>query len=396
MLNKLLPNIYKCKNLIEGKNLLLHFQYKRNYEANITKRSIRKLLHFFYKQVHPDLTSTLPEELKKKNSESLSVLNSYIDILSTEKNEENIFIERNIVFFKVFENKENKIIQGRYKHLVIKLHTLSNNLTENEKEKIIVKLIYDIKQAIGADEEKGKDNINHDDYNMSFDDNIYDKKYDREEKKDINLLWDKLTNHVKDTQALYQLSDEQVELINQRKNYFYYIKKKLLEKYGRIRHKKRRKLKIENIKQVANKIVLTKFPDVHQKYIKNNFDDINNYHQSYQIIQNGYDPSLLFFHKDLKEHNKIIALQNICGLNLKDDADKWLLESCLKLLKNHPIQIPIVICDEQKEIALSSTFGYIYVPFNFCFHDLFIFLQNNLDQARAIRKKILNTLDISF
>lgn len=66
MLKKLLPNIYKYKNLIEGKNVLIHFEYKRNYEANITKRSIRKLLHFFYKQVHPDLTSTLPEELKKK------------------------------------------------------------------------------------------------------------------------------------------------------------------------------------------------------------------------------------------------------------------------------------------------------------------------------------------
>ncbi|SBS89234.1 conserved protein, unknown function [Plasmodium malariae] len=334
---------------------------------------------------------SLPEELKKINNESLSILNAYIDTLcSSSKEENNIFLEKNLVFFKTFENSENKILKGRYKNIIIKLHSISSNLSVEQKEKITAKLIYDIKKSL----EKIK-NVNNFDENIdpfdpisnSSNDPIYSEK---KKKNDINSIWEDLTEHVKNTEALYQPPEEQIELIQRRKRYFYYIKKKLEAKYQRINHKKRRKNKILKLNQTANKLAQEKFPHYTQK----NYDQ-KIYDQSYKIIHSGYDPNLIFFHKDIKEEEKRRAIENLCGMYFKDDADKWLLENCLKLLKNHQIQIPLVIYSK-KEFSLSSTFGFIYVivPVDFCLNDFFTFLENNLHQARCIRKKVLKSFDL--
>ncbi|SBT44390.1 conserved protein, unknown function [Plasmodium ovale wallikeri] len=362
------------------------------------------MLLFFYKEVHPDLTQNLPEELKKVNNESLSILNSYIDILSSStKEENNIFVKKNLIFFKVFENSENKIIKGRYKNIVLKLQTVSNNLSIEEKEKIVVQLIYDIKKSL----EKIKDikNTNFEDIEMDeniVNDFIYSKK---KKENGINALWEDLMNHVKNKEALYQPCEEENALIQKRKNYFYYIKKKLQYKYERINNKKRRKEKIKNVNRVVTKIVQDKFPDLKKKK-----KDEKIVQQSYEIIQNGFDPNLIFFHKDIKDDDKKKkAIENLCGIYLIDDADKWLLENCLKLLKNHQVKIPLVIY-LGKTISLSSSFGYIYVtykrlkcrfvqcrlPINFYVSDLFAFLENNLCEARRIREKVLKCFDSEF
>ncbi|SCP02539.1 conserved protein, unknown function [Plasmodium malariae] len=380
---------FRCNNFIPCKKYAFQYFSEREYESSIFKKSVRKLLLFFYKEVHPDLTMSLPEELKKINNESLSILNAYIDTLcSSSKEENNIFLEKNLVFFKTFENSENKILKGRYKNIIIKLHSISSNLSVEQKEKITAKLIYDIKKSL----EKIK-NVNNFDENIdpfdpisnSSNDPIYSEK---KKKNDINSIWEDLTEHVKNTEALYQPPEEQIELIQRRKRYFYYIKKKLEAKYQRINHKKRRKNKILKLNQTANKLAQEKFPHYTQK----NYDQ-KIYDQSYKIIHSGYDPNLIFFHKDIKEEEKRRAIENLCGMYFKDDADKWLLENCLKLLKNHQIQIPLVIYSK-KEFSLSSTFGFIYVPVDFCLNDFFTFLENNLHQARCIRKKVLKSFDL--
>lgn len=113
-------------------------------------------------------------------------------------------------------------------------------------------------------------------------------------------------------------------------------------------------------------------------------------HHNYQIIQSGYSPSLIFFHKDLQEEEKKKGIENLCGLHLKEDADKWLLENCLKILKNHETPIPLVI-SSKGPINLSSTFGIINIPYNFELKDFFQFLENNVDTVREIRKRVINS-----
>lgn len=324
------------------------------------------MLLFFYKEVHPDLTQDLPDELKKINSESLSILNSYIDILSSSnKTENNIFVEKKLVFFKLFENSEHKIIKGRYKNIEINLQTINNNLSEEDKEHIIAKLIYDIKKSLEKIQSK---NIFNNNDNMEDIENIIDdtSSYFHHKKKNekddtIKSIWDDLMDHVKNKEALYHPSEEETKYIQEKKNYFYYIKKKLEYKYQKINHRKRRKEKLQNVNKIANKIVQDKFADIEKK--KKNFktnDEQLILNQSYKITQMGYDPNLIFFNKDINNDKKKQAIENICGINLNDDADKWLLENCLKLLKNHKIQIPIVFYNG-KEISVSQTFGYIYV-----------------------------------
>ncbi|GAW82820.1 hypothetical protein, conserved [Plasmodium gonderi] len=396
MLAKLMRSINTCNNFLRSKKYEFQFVKERKYESIIFRKSIRKLLLFFYKEIHPDLTQDLPEELKKVNGESLSVLNSYIDILSSSsRSENNIFIEKKLVFFKVFENSEHQIIKGRYKNIVIKLQTLSNNLSSQEKEQITAKLIYEIRKSL--DKIKNVNIFNECDNesaeNLGEDLLNYEKngKNEKRQKSYINSLWDDLTNHVKNTQALFQPSEEHTLLMQKRRSYFYYIRKKLEEKYQKINHKKRRKRKLLKVKETANKITREKFPDIEHKNYENEILDC-----SYKIIQNGFDPNLIFFHKDIKTvEEKKKAIENICGMHLKDDADKWLLENCLKLLKNHRTQIPLVICMDKK-ISLSSTFGFIYIPLEFCVNDLFNFLENNLHLARSVRRKVITTRKMEY
>ncbi|CRG95921.1 conserved protein, unknown function [Plasmodium gallinaceum] len=386
MLIKFLNFFIKKNNYFQLKNYTFKFENKRNYDSRLFRKSVRKLLYFFYKEVHPDLTSNLPDDLKKVNNESLSVLNSYIDILSSsKKNENNIFLEKSLVFFKVFENSENKIIKGRYKNIIIKLPTISNNLSFDEKEKITAKLIYDIKNSL--EKTKRKNIFNDDIEEIEITDNILSTK-ETKKRGDINNIWEDLTNHVKDTEALYQPCEEEIELKKKKKSYFYYIKKKLELKFQKINHKKRRKKKLQKINEIASKIVQEKFPYNN----KNNYDQIL-INQSYQIIQNGFNPNLIFFHKDINEKEKRIGIENLCGMHLKDDADKWLLENCLKLLKNHKTPIPLVVYSEKK-IQLSLTYGFIYIPYEFCLNDLFTFLEDNIDKARNIRKKVLESFEL--
>ncbi|CAD2087888.1 conserved protein, unknown function [Plasmodium vinckei lentum] len=378
------------------------FQYinKHNYESNIFKKSVRRMLLFFYKEVHPDLTQDLPEELKKINSESLSILNSYIDILSSpDKNENNIFVEKKLVFFKLFENSEHKIIKGRYKNIELNLQTINNNLSEEDKENIVAKLIYDIKKSLEKMQSKNifNNNDNMEDFENIIDDtSSYFSHIKKKNEKDgtIKSIWDDLMDHVKNKEALYHPSEEEIKLIQEKKRYFYYIKKKLECKYQKIHHRKRRKEKLQNINKVANQIVQDKFADIEKKKknIKTNDEQIF-LNQSYKITQMGYDPNLIFFNKDINDDKKKKAIENICGINLNDDADKWLLENCLKLLKNHKIQIPIVFYTG-KEISLSQTFGYIYLPVDFCLNQFFTFLENNLHEARTIRGKVLKCFDM--
>ncbi|EAA18810.1 hypothetical protein [Plasmodium yoelii yoelii] len=202
---------------------------------------------------------------------------------------------------------------------------------------------------------------------------FHHKKKKNEKDDTIKSIWDDLMDHVKNKEALYHPSEEETKYIQEKKNYFYYIKKKLEYKYQKINHRKRRKEKLQNVNKIANKIVQDKFADIEKKKknIKTNDEQLF-LNQSYKITQMGYDPNLIFFNKDINNDKKKKAIENICGINLNDDADKWLLENCLKLLKNHKIQIPIVFYNG-KEISLSQTFGYIY---------------NNLHQARIIRGKV--------
>ncbi|CAD2099814.1 hypothetical protein YYG_03762 [Plasmodium vinckei petteri] len=388
--NKFVPN-QKC---------LFQYINKHNYESNIFKKSVRRMLLFFYKEVHPDLTQDLPEELKKINSESLSILNSYIDILSSpDKNENNIFVEKKLVFFKLFENSEHKIIKGRYKNIELNLQTINNNLSEEDKENIVAKLIYDIKKSLEKIQSKNifNNNDNMEDFENIIDDtSSYFSHIKKKNEKDgtIKSIWDDLMDHVKNKEALYHPSEEEIKLIQEKKRYFYYIKKKLECKYQKIHHRKRRKEKLQNINKVANQIVQDKFADIEKKKknIKTNDEQIF-LNQSYKITQMGYDPNLIFFNKDINDDKKKKAIENICGINLNDDADKWLLENCLKLLKNHKIQIPIVFYTG-KEILLSQTFGYIYLPVDFCLNQFFTFLENNLHEARTIRGKVLKCFDM--
>ncbi|VWU49775.1 conserved protein, unknown function [Hepatocystis sp. ex Piliocolobus tephrosceles] len=372
---------------IVNKKYSFQFVSVRKYESTIFRKSTRKMLAFFYKEVHPDLAHTLPDELKKINNDSLSILNSYIDVLCTpvKDKENNIFIEKKIIFFKQYVNSNNVILKGRYKNFTIKLQNVTNNITFEQKENIIAKLIYDIQNALGKIKntnessksinlsETGLENgLETDDVN---DENIIDNLSHSSNKKKnqnshINSIWDDLMYYTKNTQALYQPSEETVELIQKKKNYFYYIKKKLLYKYQNIKNKKRKKVKIQQINQVANKIAEEKFPQLESKnnYYQKNID------QSYKIINNGFNPNLIYFHKNIKQHQKQIAIQRLCGMHLKNDADKWLLENCLKLLKNHETPIPLI-------------------PLDFCLNAFFTFLENNLDQARKIRAKVLKSFD---
>ncbi|SCM19692.1 conserved protein, unknown function [Plasmodium chabaudi chabaudi] len=388
--NKFVPN-QKC---------LFQYINKQNYESNIFKKSVRRMLLFFYKEVHPDLTQDLPDELKKINSESLSILNSYIDILSSpDKNENNIFVEKKLIFFKLFENSEHKIIKGRYKNIELNLQTINNNMSEEDKENIVAKLIYDIKKSLEKIQSKNifNNNDNMEDFENIIDDTssyFHHIKTKNEKDGTIKSIWDDLMDHVKNKEALYHPSEEEIKLVQEKKSYFYYIKKKLECKYQKINHRKRRKEKLQNINKVANKIVQDKFADIEKKKnnIKTNDDQIF-LNQSYKITQMGYDPNLIFFNKDINDDKKKKAIENICGINLNDDADKWLLENCLKLLKNHKIQIPIVFYTG-KEISLSQTFGYIYLPVDFCLNQFFTFLENNLHEARTIRGKVLKCFDM--
>lgn len=370
-------------------------QSRHNFHCNKFRKNVRRLLFFFYKEVHPDLTTNLPNDLKKINNESLSVFNSYLDILCSQPNKEtsdsNVFVEKKIRFFKVYENAENKILKDRFKNFTIHLPSISTNLSPEEREQLAAKLIYDIEKTIENTKRK----------------NIYNTEVDIEEaeiwnyhetkksekggaSKTIYNIWEELTKEVKESEALFQPSEEEIRWKQKRNAYFTYIKKKLEAKYQRINHKKRRKDKLNKLNETVHKIVDERYGK-HFQGKNASYDDRNVLnHHNYQIIQSGYSPSLIFFHKDLQEEEKKKGIENLCGLHLKEDADRWLLENCLKILKNHETPIPLVICSKGP-INLSSTFGIIHIPYNFELKDFFQFLENNVDIVRKIRKRIIDS-----
>ncbi|EER08573.1 conserved hypothetical protein [Perkinsus marinus ATCC 50983] len=109
-----------------------------------------------------------------------------------------------------------------------------------------------------------------------------------------------------------------------------------------------------------------------------------------RVIEGGFHPDLVFYSPQLTDPTKRQeGISRICGLELDNDGDMWLLENVWRVVRAPPTPLPLVIGTNFE--ALHDK-GYFEIPYNFELKDLVDFLEEHMDALKESRAKLIDEL----
>jgi len=116
-----------------------------------------------------------------------------------------------------------------------------------------------------------------------------------------------------------------------------------------------------------------------------------------RMIEDGYDPDLVFIEKNLSTDEKKEAIKRCCGRNLKNDAEFWLLKNLWKAMRDPGSlgddQYAGSVGEEKKRKSsrpiplvigrrYAAEDGFLIIPWNFEVREVCEVLEENLDTLR--------------
>ena len=345
--------------------------------------AIKRVIRQFYRLVHPDLMSNSPPEALNCNSKSLQELNAYIDRLESRDYTNAPFVSRSIQFFKPLLNRSGKPIYGTLRACHINLASISPSADMLEKEDLSVQLIHEIESAMQSE----KMFSNRSAQGVVIEPIIRSAASSQSSvRNELQKIWDDeaLSNRIKD--SIFSSVDDR---LSQYKEYqSIQIHNKLLRKYSRIKNPKRRNKRLESIPDEVEE-------SLRKKELASSLDvlDVREADPTAEIkvriIESGFHPDLVFFDPSLTPEEKEIGISRICGVNLVEEPDLWLLENIWRTVRrDQPPPVPVVLSRQYRGILEG---GFLEIPFEFELDALVEFLEINLESVRDARRTLLDS-----
>eukprot|EP00922_Rhytidocystis_sp_ex-Travisia-forbesii_P004465 GHVS01006527.1.p1 GENE.GHVS01006527.1~~GHVS01006527.1.p1 ORF type:complete len:469 (-),score=77.31 GHVS01006527.1:192-1598(-) len=359
------------------------FSSTSRHPHSTTRRSggsIRRALRFFFKAVHPDLTTSFPVLSREINQQSLSRLNAYIDHLEASSTADlqqltgPPFAGSHLNFFKPYFTKLGRLIEGRVQPFEVVLGSVRAGATFIEKEVAAARLIRDLQLAM---DKRGE--------GFSTQPQLLFKPKSWS-KDNMARMWEDNIYEAMSKAALYQPPAHYQRRVAQMRASFKKHRDVFMDKALKTKNRGKRRRRLACVDTEAAKKVENLFgpePAVPPA-------DVSDHLARIRVIESGYHPDLVHAHPSLTVQQRKEGMRRVCGANLKQ-SDIWLLENLWKAMRQQEVAVPIVLADQPK-CSVASHSGFIMVPYNFDVWELADFLEEHLESARELREKMLNSV----
>lgn len=330
--------------------------------------SIRRLIRGFYKLVHPDLLVGSAQEAIECNARSLQEMNAYIDRLESTESVPAPFVARILQFFKPPINRNGEILHGSLRICQVNLSSIPPSADILDKEEISVRLIRDIEKLL--------------EYQPMFSSKLEEQELiepilarpskSETVRSELDKIWEREALVQEMKSSIFGSIDDH---LSQRREYSsIIIYNKLVRKYSKIKNKKKREGKLENL-EAEVKLKLDENPQWSSLDFLDTRDNAND-REKIKVIEAGFHPDLVFFEPSLTDFEREEGISRVCGVNLSADSDLWLLENIWKAVRlDKQPAVPIVL---GREFVSEDSSGYIRIPYNFILADLVDFLEMHL------------------
>ena len=341
--------------------------------------SIRKCLKTFFKAAHPDVLSHAAPEARAVNTRALQELNAYIDRLESAEQDISPTLSKDLHFFRKVTTKSGKTLTA-VRPCLVKLPSIPPGADFFAKENITVKLIFDLEQAVSSESNMFSRRAPFAEFVEPI---IASRSSHGEAREKFAELWEVQTKQIQTKLAL----EEDLPAARRKaakKAVFNAHVIRLTRKYESIKNPRIRRMKLASIKEKSLKHVNEKFG--HDPLLQFKEESDQSASNKLDIISIGYHPDLVFFDPSLSQSERAEGINVVQGGLLKCKEDRWLLENVWKVMRSGDIPVPIVL---GRLFSADTTKGLVTVPYNFVLTELVDFLEDNLDDVRAHRSKLI-------
>uniref|UniRef100_A0A0G4G3W9 DUF4460 domain-containing protein n=1 Tax=Chromera velia CCMP2878 TaxID=1169474 RepID=A0A0G4G3W9_9ALVE len=354
--------------------------------------SIRRMLRFFYREVHPDLTRSIPPEAANLNANSLAELNAYIDLLDSPLPLETPILPRNLQFFRQFVSRRGVKIPTRVQNFSVHLPGCGPDVSMEEKELMAARLIRNIQISISEDNRLLS--------SQAPVPLLFSGKEPLRER--LQTLWEDEARNAELKAQLYGPDAKTRKRIMAKKKCYDFWTRIYTAKCQKIKTSSKRKKRLAKVHDLAMSKVVARFGDedkrdtgAGQGRLEEKEAEQRVRQEKARLIEAGFHPDLVFLDSQVTGEQREEALFRLCGGGLQKEADVWLLENILRELRRPPTPVPIVIGPGSGEFEASLDKAFLTVPFDFQVWDFADFLEQHIDDLRRAREKRLETMNRS-
>eukprot|EP00933_Yihiella_yeosuensis_P041079 TRINITY_DN3551_c0_g1_i1.p1 TRINITY_DN3551_c0_g1~~TRINITY_DN3551_c0_g1_i1.p1 ORF type:complete len:433 (-),score=81.44 TRINITY_DN3551_c0_g1_i1:246-1544(-) len=346
---------------------------------------VRRLLGGFIRTVHPDLTTTFPEEARRINQRSLAELNSFIDVLECDgvrPLDDGPEVPRELPFFRAHQTRSGKVLAGRVVPLHLNLPSLPALADEPDREFAAARLIRDAQVILEspASEFSEKPDVPP----------LFTQKGSG--RAAFDRLWWQQTQEELVREAIHGPDDEEVRRSVAMRVFASKYGHQLMRRYLSIKSNKRRKRKIASVDAKVEAKIQKKFQLRSTREEFRYQEEQQERRDTVRVLQGGFHPDLVFLAPDVSDDHRREAIRRICGMNLNSDSDFWLLENLWKAMRGTPPPVPLVVAEGEYKAHRKA--GFIQVPWNFTVSGLCDLLEEHLHDVREglIRRRESGTV----
>lgn len=419
----------------------------------VSTMSVRKMMRFFVRAVHPDIAQSLPSAAREVNQKSLMSLNAYIDRLDGDRSSASDpqkpvtpFVACSLPFFRPVqarrstaapaegrqesaEKKRPSYLPNRARPLSLPLQSLPPRLSFAHRDRAAVQLIHEAQAAL---EEAEAGVFSSSRFASPHLKSLVEKP---EIKENFTKHWFRTTHDEMFKHALYADADPAAVRREEAIKWFRSkYQAQLLRRALKLKSSKARRRGLEKLGDRVETRVRTKFGIMEDEGGEVGEDDrwgrvrdlggIGNplsdhagrspeqdedagspdrrteTGEKIQMIEEGYHPDLVFMLPGLTVGQRREAIRRCCGMNLSDDPPSfWLLENIFKAMRGGTHRIPLIFAPRRSagrgsgdtDNLYRAENGCVYVPYDFEVSELAALLEEELDQLQHYHEKLMNT-----
>ena len=387
---------------------------------------VRRLLGNFIRTVHPDLSPEFPPEARRINQRSLAELNAFVDFLESDevrKFEEGPEAAHELPFFRALQTRLGRVVPNRVTPIHLQLPSLPASADHFEKEFAAAHLIRGAQVALepwpfqqlfhmctNLDSliVNDRDNnirtlriimlifdvisldlcSNWCQFQTHWDETQEASPSSFSERPDVSplftqkgagraafdKLWWQQTQEELVREAIHGPDDQEVKLHVAKRVFACKYAHQLMRRYVRIKNTAKRKRRLAGLEEIVQAKIEKKFPSTPEREY-----EMAEKKDPVRVLQGGFHPDLVFMAAGLSDHHRREAIKRVCGMNLKQDSDFWLLENLWKAMRGTPPAVPLVIAERDYKAHEN---GFIQIPWDFTVLGLCDLLEEHLDTTR--------------
>lgn len=334
---------------------------------------MRRALQGLIRQVHPDLSPALSPEALQVNHTFLTTLNHYIDRLEGSDPSAGVFVRRKHMVFR----------GPPLRPLVIEFPSIPVGADAEKRAQIKAQFLANV----GQSEETQANQPHLYSTHTWFHKNDQKTSITQHERPELSELHAEETNAEIWRQSLALADDPASQRADQALDYFFQkFYRQLYRRAEKTRNAAKRaklfeELSAEAGRQAKLQVDLIFPPPPEEPAYTFEYSTAKKF-----VIEQGYHPDLIFFQADLSVDQQKIGMSRVCGLNLQEEAQVWLLENLWKTLRLSKTPIPVVLGFNYQA---NYEHAFLEIPYEFEVDQLASLLEIHVDALRLARTTLI-------